>query len=478
MLDYIIVGAGGAGLYSALKLPTDKQIKILCKEGVYECNTYYAQGGIATAIDKEDIKVHMQDTMIAGANLCDIKAVEILSSESINIIKDFIDMGFGFDKDESGNLLYTKEAAHSKSRILHADGDATGKMMLQFLLSEVSKRDNIEIIEDATVVDLFVDGDTCYGVEYYQDNNFYPLYAKNVFLASGGIGALYEYHTNSHPISADLQGICLEKGIKLKDMQMLQFHPTVFVDGKLAQKALLTEALRGEGAYVLDDTGNRFLLDYDERGELAPRNIVSRAIFDKKHLSGQNVYLSLVHLEPNFVKSRFPNIYKNFLKLGYDITKDNIPISPAFHYCMGGVQTDKDAKVLGFKNLYAIGEVACTGVHGGNRLASNSLLEAFVFAKMASINSLSNDIDFRSFETVEFTLVKDKDKKRKHKIRKIMWKYVGVVRTDKRLSKALKKVNKMLKKDIGRLLYLRLLVAKNIIESAIDGESIGANYKI
>jgi L-aspartate oxidase len=478
MMDYIIVGAGGAGLYSALKLPTDKKITILCKEDILECNTSYAQGGIATAIDESDIDSHVEDTMIAGANLSDKEAVKVLSTNSISIIKDFIDMGFEFDKDDSGNLLYTKEAAHSRKRILHADGDATGKMMMEFLSTEVKKRDNITIIENATVIDLLIENDICYGVEYFKDDQFKTVTANNTFLASGGVGSLYQYHTNSHTISADIHGICIEKGIKLNDMQMLQFHPTVFTHNKWARKALLTEALRGEGAYVVDEDNNRFLFEYDKRGELAPRSIVSQAIFDYNMKTKKRVFLSVSHFDKKFMQKRFPNIYKNFKSMGYDLPSEKIPISPAFHYCMGGVETNLDAKVKGFSNLYAIGEIASTGVHGGNRLASNSLLEAFVFANIASINSLSNDSVLGNFKPKEYKLIKSKDKKRKEKLRKIMWKHVGIIRRDKKLKKALRKVNKMLDKDIGRLLYLRLLTAKTIIESAIEGDSIGANYKL
>jgi L-aspartate oxidase len=477
MIDYIIVGAGGAGLYAALKLPSDKQIKILCKEDIKECNTNYAQGGIATAVDKNDIKLHIQDTMKAGANLGNIDAITLLSTKSLEVIQDFIDMGFEFDKDSKGNLLYTKEAAHSTDRILHADGDATGRMMIEFLTNEIYKRENIEVIEDATVVDLFIKDDMCYGVEYHKDGEYLPMYAKNTFLASGGIGSLYQYHTNAHTISGDIQGICIDKNIPMQDMQMLQFHPTVFVNNKWARKALLTEALRGEGAHIVDDEEKRFLFDYDERGELAPRNVVSKAIFNHKE-KGKKVYLSFKPFDKEFLAHRFPNIYKNFETMGYDLPKDKVPISPAFHYCMGGIKTNLNSKVEGFKNLFAIGEVASTGVHGGNRLASNSLLEAFVFAKVATLNSNTNDIVNESFSVTEFTLIKEKDKKRKQKLRKIMWKYVGIVRKDKKLKKALKKVNKMLEKKVGRLLYLRLLTAKKIIESAIEGDSIGANYKI
>ncbi len=472
--DYIIVGAGVAGLYAALNIPEDKNVLIISKEPLWECNTFYAQGGITTAKDEADIPVHIEDTLKAGAGLCDKEAVEILSRNSISVINDLIKRGFEFDRDENKNLLFTKEAAHSTARILHAGGDATGRRLHIFLMQNVKHK----VLEGAVVTDLLCEDSVAYGVTVRYKGMLQNIYAKNIFLSSGGIGSLYEYHTNAKTISADIHGIAIEKGIELKDMEFTQFHPTVFIKSKKARKLLLTEALRGEGATVVDENGKRFLFDYDERGELAPRDIVSRAIYRYKQL-GHQVFLSFENFDGSFFKHRFPTIYKNFQELGYDVPKQKVPISPAFHFMMGGIKTDYYSKVTGFENLYAIGEVACTGVHGANRLASNSLLEGLVFSKRAVEDSLKIEKDYKDkkFLIEQSALVKNIDKKMKNLLRKTMWNNVGIIRKKDKLEEATNILEDIGKKDIGRLLKLRLLTAKEIVKSAINRKkSIGAHY--
>jgi len=472
--DYIIVGAGVAGLYAALNIPEDKNVLIISKEPLWECNTFYAQGGITTAKDEADIPVHIEDTLKAGAGLCDKEAVEILSRNSISVINDLIKRGFEFDRDENKNLLFTKEAAHSTARILHAGGDATGRRLHIFLMQNVKHK----VLEGAVVTDLLCEDGVAYGVTVRYKGMLQNIYAKNIFLSSGGIGSLYEYHTNAKTISADIHGIAIEKGIELKDMEFTQFHPTVFIKSKKARKLLLTEALRGEGATVVDENGKRFLFDYDERGELAPRDIVSRAIYRYKQL-GHQVFLSFENFDESFFKHRFPTIYKNFQELGYDVPKQKVPISPAFHFMMGGIKTDYYSKVTGFENLYAIGEVACTGVHGANRLASNSLLEGLVFSKRAVEDSLKIEKDYKDkkFLIEQSALVKNIDKKMKNLLRKTMWNNVGIIRKKDKLEEATNILEDIGKKDIGRLLKLRLLTAKEIVKSAINRKkSIGAHY--
>jgi L-aspartate oxidase len=274
--DVIIVGAGVAGLYAAMHIPRTKKVLIINKRETFKCNSFYAQGGIALAIDKEDIPLHIQDTLDAGAGLCSEDAVRVLSESSRAIIDDLIASGFEFDRDKDGNLLYTKEAAHSKERILHAGGDATGRHLHYFLLEQNPH----PMLGDARVVDLLIKDGECYGVTVLDHRQSRNIYADNVIIASGGVGSLYEYHTNAPCISADMQGLCVLKGIELADMEMMQFHPTVYVGNNSAQKLLLTEALRGEGATIEDEEGRRFLFDYDERGELASRDIVSKAIYE------------------------------------------------------------------------------------------------------------------------------------------------------------------------------------------------------
>jgi len=477
--DVVIVGAGIAGLYAALNLPSNKKVLIINKDNPWECNTFYAQGGVTTAVDDADIALHIQDTLNAGAGLCNEDAVKVLSENSQKVIHDLIERGFEFDKDEDGNLLYTKEAAHSRKRILHAGGDATGRYIHSFLLEK-----NIHpMLSNAIVVDLLLAKEkgtqTCCGVSVYHEGTFKNIVADTVILASGGIGSLYEYHTNAHSISADLHGICLEKGIALENMEMTQFHPTVFVGSNGAQKQLLSEALRGEGAKVVDENGFRFLLEYDKEAELAPRDIVSRAIFDYHQRTGLKTYLSFEDFDAEYFRTRFPNIYKNLQLLGYELPQDRVPISPAFHYAIGGIKTDLDAKVPHVRGLYAIGEVASTGVHGANRLASNSLLEGLVFALQAtkSLKKENFKITQENFENFDKILKLDADTEKKSDLRLLMWKEVSIRRTKKGLQSALNSVESMLQEEVGLLLKLRLLTARAIIHSALNREtSIGVHY--
>ena len=475
--DYIIIGAGVAGLNAAANISEDKKVLIITKESSWDCNSFYAQGGIAVPIDEDDIKLHISDTLEAGAKACDESAVEIMCRDGIEVINNLIDGGFEFDKDLDGNLLYTKEAAHSTNRILHAGGDATGRYLHQFLL----KKTNFELLNETTVTDFLLKNDICYGVTLFRDNKFENIYGNNILIASGGVGSLYEFNTNAKTVSADIHGICLEKGCELQDMEMMQFHPTVFVKSKFARKQLISEAVRGEGGLIVDSEGKRFLFEYDSRGELSPRDIVSRAIFDKKLKDGGEVYLSLENFTKDGFAKRFPSINGALEDIGFKIPEDKIPISPAFHYAIGGITTDLNGKVGEFKNLYAIGEVANTGVHGANRLASNSLLEALVFSKRAVAYSLKQDFKIvpTPFGLDDTTLFKPNDKEYKNELRKIMWQSVGIVRRNSSLKTALQRVEEMLKLDIGRLLKLRLLTSKFIIESAVSQEkSLGAHYKI
>ncbi|OHD84255.1 MAG: L-aspartate oxidase, partial [Sulfuricurvum sp. RIFCSPHIGHO2_12_FULL_44_8] len=384
--DVVIIGSGIAGLYAAIGLPKTLNVLVINKSYPWECNTYYAQGGVTTAYDNADIALHIQDTLDAGAGMCDAEAVRILSENSQSVIHDLIDRGFSFDKDEEGNLLYTKEAAHSRSRILHAGGDATGRYLHFFLLNQNPH----PMLSEATVIDLLIENAQCCGVEVLIEGKRKIILADNVIIASGGVGSLYEYHTNASSISGDIHGICIEKKIELESMEMMQFHPTVFVANDWARKQLLSEALRGEGAHVVDDNGYRFLFEYDPRGELAPRDIVSRAIFDYKKRSGKQVYLSCEDFESEYFKERFPNIYKSLNDMGFHLPKERVPISPAFHYAIGGIKTDLEGNVPGIKGLYAVGEAASTGVHGANRLASNSLLEGLVYAQKVALSILSH----------------------------------------------------------------------------------------
>ena len=472
--DVIIIGAGVAGLYAAMKLPKEKKVLIINKREIFKCNTFYAQGGVALARDKEDIPKHIKDTLNAGDGLCDEEAVNILSRHSREAIDDLINNGFDFDADENGNLLYTKEAAHSCERILHAGGDATGRYMHHFLLNQNPHA----MLSDARVVDLLIKDGICYGVTVLDHRESKNLYAKDIIIASGGVGSIYEYHTNAPCISGDIQGLCVSKGIALDRMEMLQFHPTVFVNSDNAQKMLLTEALRGEGATIEDENGKRFLFEYDARGELASRDVVSKSIYLYKKKTGMQVYLAFNDFSKEYFEKRFPNISSYLKSLGFDVPNKRVPISPAFHYAIGGVRTDLNSRVPSVKNLYAIGEVASTRVHGANRLASNSLLEGLVFASRAVKDILNNSTDkkFIEFSVVDNVMSLKADKEKKNQLRRIMWENVSIIRTKRGLNDALDSINVLLNEKIGTLLKFRLLTAKEIVLGALSRDkSIGVH---
>jgi len=472
--DVIIIGAGIAGLYASMNIPKDKKVLIINKRETFKCNSFYAQGGVALARDNDDIPSHIKDTLEAGAGLCCEDAVKTLSLNSRKVIDDLINNGFEFDKDADGNLLYTKEAAHSCERILHAGGDATGRYMHYFLLS----KNKHPMLSDARVVDLLIKDGICYGVTVLDHRQSRNIYADDVIIASGGVGSLFEYHTNAPCISADMQGLCVMKGIELERMEMMQFHPTVYIGNEGVQKLLLTEALRGEGATIVDEDGRRFLFDYDKRGELASRDIVSKSIYDYKKKTSSAVYLDFSNFEYQYFMKRFPNISKTLKSLGFDVPKQRVPISPAFHYAIGGIKSDANAKVPNVKNLYAVGEVASTKVHGANRLASNSLLEGLVFAKKAvdEILNSKKEKEFIEFKVSDEVMSLKDDKAKKNLLRKIMWENVSIVRTKSGLNEALEQINALLNENIGKLLKFRLLTAREIVLSALARDkSVGVH---
>ena len=475
--DVLIIGAGIAGLYAAMQLPKSKKVLVVCKDIPWECNTFYAQGGMTTALNEDDIPLHVEDTMAAGSYHNDKKAVEILSRTSLTTTPDIINQGMEFDTNAEGKLLYTKEAAHSVERIIHAGGDATGRYMHYFMMV----KNKHQLQKNTLVYDLLIEDGRCYGVKATVNYEPTTIYADDVIIASGGIGSLYAYNTNSRTVSADIHGICVEKGIELADMEFMQFHPTVFVDTPFARKLLLTEALRGEGAHVVDEEGRRFLFDYDERGELASRDIVARGIFKHKRNTGQKAYLDFSMFEEKWFKHRFPNITHTFGALGYKFPQDKIAISPAFHYSNGGIKCDTNGCIEGIEGLYVIGEAARTGVHGANRLASNSLLEGVVFAKRAADHLLSKE--HKEVQTPKFEkdygniLHKENDKVYKQKLRQVMWDDIGIIRTTKGLHEAKNLIFDMKNKEIGRLLKLRLNTASAIVEAALARkESLGSHY--
>ena len=468
--DCIIIGSGLAAIWSAKFLnEAGFSTLIVTKNQVWDCNSFYAQGGVTIANNKDDVPLHIEDTLKAGSFHNKKEAVEILSRSSLKLIEELAKYGFRFDPN------VTKEGAHSVPRVYHKGGDATGREIHKFLF----KKDKSYFIDETVVFDILIENGTAYGVSVLHKGRKYNIYADNVIIASGGIGALYKYDTNARTIAGEMQGLALEKGITLKDMEMTQFHPTVFIEMKFSQKLLLTEALRGEGAHIVDENGERFLLRYDKRGELASRDIVSRAIFLHQQ-QGHKVYLDVSMFDEEFFKNRFPTIYYKLKDYDINVPYELIPISPAFHYIMGGIEVDLNSKVKGFKNLYAVGEVSNTGVHGANRLASNSLLECFIFGKRAAKEIIKQNFktENKKFDINTEKLFKKDDKIYKNLLREQMWKNVGIIRTEEGLKEALEFIENSIDK-VGRMAKLRFLTAKEIVKSALERkESLGAHYRI
>jgi len=379
--EYIVLGSGIAGLYTALAASqAGGSVTVLTKQTMMDTGTDKAQGGIAAALgDTDSPALHREDTLVAGAGLCDREAVAALVIEGPNRVRELIGLGAIFDSDSHG-LALTREGAHSQRRILHASGDATGAEIQRVLTQRVRENEKVRVLENHYVVDLLVRENTCYGVlAYNRDASQLEVFrGKVVVLSTGGLGRLFEHNTNPEIATGDGIAIAFRAGAEVMDMEFIQFHPTVLnLPG--APRFLISEAVRGEGAYLRNSQGQRFMPRYHDLAELAPRDIVVRAILKEMAATcSSKVYLDLTHLDPEVVKLRFPNITRTCAMYKLDITVDRIPVSPAAHYMMGGVKTNLVGETS-IRGLYACGEVACPGVHGANRLASNSLLDGLVF---------------------------------------------------------------------------------------------------
>ncbi len=379
--DYIIIGSGIAGLFSALLAKDIGRVLIITKSDINSSNTKYAQGGIAASIGRNDSPdLHFQDTMAAGAGLCDPEAVRILVGEAAESIADLIRLGVPFDT-LNGEIALTKEAAHSVPRILHAGGDATGEHVETTLSGKV-RLSHINVLEYCLATEILMDGDRVSGVKVFdiRSGSFEEFYCRFLILATGGAGRLFKYTTNSEVATGDGIPLAYRAGAEIVDMEFFQFHPTaVRLPG--VPPFLISEAVRGEGGILRNVEGDRFMPSYVQEAELAPRDIVARAIVAEMRKTGSDrVFLDVTHLPPSLLTTRFPTIFSFCLEHGLDITKGLIPVAPAAHYIMGGVKTNTwgETNVAG---LFADGETACTGIHGANRLASNSLLETLVFAR-------------------------------------------------------------------------------------------------
>jgi len=480
--DVLIIGSGAAGLSLALRLADQHQVIVLSKGPVTEGSTFYAQGGIAAVFDETDsIDSHVEDTLIAGGGICDRHAVEFVASNARSCVQWLIDQGVLFDThiQPNGAESYhlTREGGHSHRRILHA-ADATGREVQSTLVSKAQNHPNIRVLERSNAVDLIVSDKIglpgtrrVVGAWVWNRNKetVETCHAKAVVLATGGASKVYQYTTNPDISSGDGIAMAWRAGCRVANLEFNQFHPTALYHPQ-ARNFLLTEALRGEGAYLKRPDGTRFMPDFDERGELAPRDIVARAIdHEMKRLGADCMYLDISHKPADFIRQHFPMIYEKLLGLGIDLTQEPVPIVPAAHYTCGGVMVDDHGRT-DVEGLYAIGEVSYTGLHGANRMASNSLLECLVYGWSAAEDITRRMPYAHGVSTLppwDESRVENPDERvviqhNWHELRLFMWDYVGIVRTTKRLERALRRIT-MLQQEIDEY-YAHFRVSNNLLE--------------
>jgi len=474
--DYLIIGSGAAGLLAAKRLADHGKVAIINKGDFSESNTYQAQGGIAGVSDDADsIESHIADTVAAGAGLCHEDVVwEIISSGS-RMIKELLELGTPFDTDEKG-LHLTREGGHSQRRVAHAK-DETGKVIGETLLAHVQQHKNISCLKRHTAIDLITsrrlgrhDGNNrCLGAYLLNpESSIITISASHTILATGGSGKVYMYTSNPHAATGDGIAMAWRAGCAVMNLEFMQFHPTCLYHAS-APTMLLTEALRGEGAHLIDHQGHRFVFDYDSRGELAPRDVVARAIDHHMKKYGRDcMFLDARPLGKETITGHFPNIHKRLSKLGVDMLSQPIPIVPAAHYICGGVQTDSSGKTS-VDNLYVIGESACTGLHGANRLASNSLLECLVMAEFCSnaLISQGNQTQHMNLQTWDDSgIVPESEriqiKQNWDEIRATMSNYVGIVRSNERLRRARRRLD-VIREEIATY-YWKYPISRDLIE--------------
>ena len=376
--DVVIVGCGVGGLYCALNLPADKRITVVTKSVASESDSFLAQGGICVLHDEDDYDSFYEDTMRAGHYENNPESVDIMIRSSQEVIADLVSLGVQFERDGE-QFAYTKEGAHSRPRILFHE-DETGKEITSHLLEAVRRRENITLIENFTMVDLICRGNECRGIIGHDANGSYQAICGDyTVLATGGIGGLFPHSTNFRHLTGDALALALKYNVRLQHIDYIQIHPTTLYTKEEGREFLISESVRGEGAILLNSKGERFV------NELLPRDVVANAIFDEMRKEGSShVWLSLAPIPESEIRNHFPHIYEHCLEMGYDVTREPIPVVPSQHYFMGGIDVDRYSKTS-MDRLYAVGETACNGVHGKNRLASNSLLESLVFAKRAAV---------------------------------------------------------------------------------------------
>jgi len=492
--DVLIIGGGLAGFRAALSVHPSLNVLVICKAGLEESNSYNAQGGIATVWDEQDkFTDHVEDTLIAGGELCDRNVVEFVVKNGPDQIRKLMETGVNFDRS-GGKLLLGREGGHGYDRILHALGDATGREVMRAILAEMKQRPNIRVWEKTFALDLLTKDGKCRGaiVSWTKQEERELIWAKQVILATGGIGQIYRETTNPDVATGDGIAMAYRAGAEIRDMEFVQFHPTVlYIAG--SSRSLITEAMRGEGAHLIDRDGYRFMFDYDSRGELAPRDVVSNAIVAQMVKTNHpNVYLDISHKDADWIYQRFPGIAAVCKKFGIDIAKDKIPVRPGAHYSMGGITVDTDGRTT-IPGLWAAGEVASTGLHGANRLASNSLLEAMVFGescgRLATQEAMNQQDDYRG-EPIENPPIPENGEMIdivdiRNSLKSLMWRHVGVIRTGEKLQESLENIERwscyvyghQFRSPPGWELQNMLLVARLILKNALAREESRGSHQ-
>ena len=488
--DFLVIGSGSAGLRAAIQANQHGSVLLMTKSALKESSTRYAQGGIAVVMNVDDtIDAHVEDTLKAGVGICDPSAVQVMVEEGIERVAELIEWGAKFDK-EGDALGFTMEGAHQRRRVVHR-GDATGIETTDVLVNHLRKQKHVNVVENAFAIDFVTEDATCYGVLALVDDMVHWIRAKATILAAGGLGCVYECTSNPEVATGDGFAAAWRAGCEMMDMEFVQFHPTtLFLDG--APHFLISEAVRGEGGVLVNIRGEQFMRKYHEDVELAPRDIVSRAILNEMQSTGfPCVYLDMTHLSPDFIQKRFPTISDTCKHYGLDITKDLIPVRSGAHFMMGGIRTNLDAET-NISGLYACGEVACTGVHGANRLASNSLLECIVFGVRAAESAVkyARLLDHKEMEKVRIRTENDNETNEridvecnKEKIRRVMWENVGILRSEAALQVAydiLRDMNQARSwSSMAGFEFQNMLDIANLIAEAaiIRRESRGAHYR-
>ena len=487
--DVLVVGGGIAGLQAVTSISPNHSVLVIAKKAWRESNSSYAQGGIAGVMstDEDSFASHVDDTLEAGGNLCDQKVVEMVVGEAPERIRELIQMGTSFDRNATGELLLGREGGHEHHRILHANGDSTGREITRAMIDHVENLDHIQMWNETFALDLLINEGRCRGVLVWNEERGQTfVWAKQTILCTGGTGQIYRDSTNPTVATGDGHAMAYRAGAQLRDMEFVQFHPTVlYIAG--SSRSLITEAMRGEGAYLVDNEGHRFMPDYDDRAELAPRDVVSQAIVSHMEKTRRpNVFLSLEHLDAGYIRNRFPGIALVCSEFDIDIATDPIPVRPGAHYMIGGLTVDAEGRTS-LDGLLAAGEATSSGLHGANRLASNSLLEGLVYGEragqLASREVDSMDDQLRAYNIDNPSVDEPADESLdlvdiRNSLRSLMWRSVGVRREQQKMQDALTSIDRWCHYVLPRQfttpqgweLQNMLLVSRIVIEAALQRE--------